>query len=175
MTIPYQYHSKIKKSSFEGPLVDTTDYFEVFEDIPFWIADKQKHREQFIKTNGSCCFNHVIGLASKNGKEYPIFDYELDVVKAIQENRNIWIKKASGIGMTELILRFLTWKILVNNDLEYKNIFIISGTYVIHANELKVRMENLFRKRFPLMRLESRFTDLWIKNTNIKIFTSRNE
>ena len=76
--------------------------------------------------------------------------------------------------MTELILRFLTWKILVNNDLEYKNIFIISGTYVHHANELKLRMENLFRNKFPFMQLESKFTDLWIKNTNIKIFPSRN-
>jgi hypothetical protein len=35
-------------------------------------------------------------------------------------------------------------------------------------------MENLFRKRFPSMQLESKFTDLWIKNTNIKIFPSRN-
>jgi hypothetical protein len=29
-------------------------------------------------------------------------------------------------------------------------------------------------KRFPQLRLESKFTDLWIKNTNIKIFPSRN-
>jgi phage terminase large subunit len=68
----------------------------------------------------------------------------------------------------------LTWKILFNDDLQYKSIFIISGTFVHHANELKVRMENLFRKKFPLMQLESKFTDLWIKNTNIKIFPSRN-
>jgi hypothetical protein len=119
-------------------------------------------------------FNDIIGLPIKNGKEYPIFDYELDVIDKIENNRNVWIKKASGIGMTELILRFLTYKILVNNDLEYKSIFIVSGTFVHHANELKVRMENLFRKRFPTMQLESKFTDLWIKNTNIKIFPSRN-
>src|SRR5438093_4690104 len=35
-------------------------------------------------------------------------------------------------------------------------------------------MEALFTKRFPSMQLESKFTDLWIKNTNIKIFPSRN-
>ena len=35
-------------------------------------------------------------------------------------------------------------------------------------------MENLFRNRFPSVVLESKFTDLWIKNTNIKIFPSRN-
>lgn len=35
-------------------------------------------------------------------------------------------------------------------------------------------MQNLFRNKFPFLQLESRFTDLWIKNTNVKIFPSRN-
>ena len=47
-------------------------------------------------------FNDIIGLPIKNGKEYPIFDYELDVIDKIENHRNIWIKKASGIGATEL-------------------------------------------------------------------------
>lgn len=119
-------------------------------------------------------FNDIIGLPVKNNVEHKIYDYELDVIDKIESNRNIWIKKASGIGATTLLLRYLTWKILVNDDLEYKNIFIISGTHVRHANDVKIKMEDLFRKRFPLIRLESKFTDLWIKNTNIKIFPSRN-
>ena len=73
-----------------------------------------------------------------------------------------------------MLLRYLVWKILVNNDLEYKNIFIVSGTHVRHANDVKVKMEALFQQKFPFLKLESRFTDLWIKNTNIKIFPSRN-
>ena len=92
---------------------------------------------------------------SKMESRISIYDYELDVIDKIENNRNIWIKKASGIGATELILRYLTWKILVNNDLEYKNIFIVQGTYQQHANDVKVRMENLFRKKFPSMQLES--------------------
>jgi hypothetical protein len=147
---------------------------DIFIGKPFWIVDKDKHDLEFLITNGNCCFNHLMGLPIKNGIEHIIYDYELDVVDKIDKHRNIWIKKASGIGATELILRYLTWKTLVNNDLQYKSIFIISGTFVHHANELKVRMENLFRKKFPLMQLDSKFTDLWIKNTNIKIFPSRN-
>jgi Terminase large subunit, T4likevirus-type, N-terminal len=143
---------------------------DIFLGKPFWCGNNIASD----KDGYGCCFNHLIGLPEKNNKTYPIFDYELEVVNAIEQNRNIWIKKASGIGATELLLRYLTWKILVNNNLEYKNIFIISGTYVHHANEVKLRMENLFRNKFPQMRLESRFTDLWIKNTNIKIFPSRN-
>jgi hypothetical protein len=162
----------IKKSPYpfyqsSNPLLsDHANDLDIFEGKPFWCNNNVDCKDQ--------CFNHIIGLPEKNNKTYPIFDYELDVVNEIEINRNIWIKKASGIGATELILRYLTWKILVNNDLEYKSIFIVSGTYVHHANELKVRMENLFRKKFPLMQLDSKFTDLWIKNTNIKIFPSRN-
>ena len=127
MTLPYQYHSKIKTSSSN---IDNKDYLSIFKDIPFWVWDQSSHKQEFIKSNGNCCFNHIIGLPVKNGIEHPIYDYELDVIDKIENNRNIWIKKASGIGATELILRYLTWKILVNNDLEYKNIFISVGYFL---------------------------------------------
>lgn len=45
-------------------------------------------------------FNDIIGLPVKNGREHPIYDYELDVIDKIANHRNIWIKKASGIGAT---------------------------------------------------------------------------
>jgi hypothetical protein len=153
-----------------NPLLSHANDLLVFEGKPFYCGNNIASDDD----NPTCCFNHIIGLPVKNGIEHPIYDYELDVIDKIESNRNIWIKKASGIGATELILRWLTYKILVNNDLEYKNIFIISGIYVHHANELKVRMQNFFRNKFPLLQLESKFTDLWIKNTNVKIFPSRN-
>jgi len=164
--VPYPFNSSSQ--------VAESNQLDIFTGKPFWISDNEKHELENLITGGQCCFNHIISLLQKNGIVHPIYDYELDVIDKIENHRNIWIKKASGIGATELILRYLTWKTLVNNDLEYKSIFIISGTFVHHANELKVRMENLFRKKFPLMQLESKFTDLWIKNTNIKIFPSRN-
>ena len=163
--IPYPLYNT------DNPLLsDHANDLDIFEGKPFWWGKNAVHNED----NPICCFNHIIGLPVKNGIEHFIYDYELDVIDKIENNRNIWIKKASGIGATELILRYLTWKILVNNDLEYKSIFIVSGTYQQHASDVKARMENLFRKRFPSMQLESRFTDLWIKNTNVKIFPSRN-
>ncbi len=147
---PYPFHKS------NNPLLEDANQLDIFKG------------KSFLE------FNDIIGLPEKNNIEHAIYDYELDVVSKIENNRNIWIKKASGIGATTLLLRYLTWKILVNDDLEYKNIFIISGTHVRHANDVKIKMEDLFRKRFPLIRLESKFTDLWIKNTNIKIFPSRN-
>jgi hypothetical protein len=49
---------------------------ERLRDKPFWIWDKQQHKQQDIKTKGDCCFNYIIGLPKKNNIEEPIFDYE---------------------------------------------------------------------------------------------------
>lgn len=61
---------------------------------------------QVFKGKSFLEFNDIIGLPVKNGVEHPIYDYELDVIDKIEYNRYVWIKKASGIGATELILRF---------------------------------------------------------------------
>jgi hypothetical protein len=36
-------------------------------------------------------------------KEGPIFDYETDLVKNLEEHRSVWIKKSRGLGVTEII------------------------------------------------------------------------
>ena len=51
---------------------------------------------------------------------------------------------------------------------------IVSGTMLKHANNVKERMQSLFEKRFPLIQFESKFTELWIKNTNLICMPSRN-
>jgi hypothetical protein len=81
-------------------------FTEQFCQKQFWIwADIIKHKSLYIQTNGNCCFNHIICSPQKNGQEYPLFDYEKFVIDAIENNQHIWIKKARGIGITELILR----------------------------------------------------------------------
>ena len=51
---------------------------------------------------------------------------------------------------------------------------IVSGTMLKHANDVKERMQSLFERRFPLIQLESKFTELCIKTTNIICMPSRN-
>ncbi|MFL6324134.1 MAG: hypothetical protein ACJ72X_07875 [Nitrososphaeraceae archaeon] len=29
---------------------------------PFWTWNIEKHKQEDVKTNGDCCFNHIIGL-----------------------------------------------------------------------------------------------------------------
>ena len=96
---------KIKSYHFystDNPLISDSSQLDIF------------------KGNTFLEFNKIIGLPVKNGKEDPIYDYELDVIEKIESNRNIWIKKSRGIGITELVLRYLAYKIVSSNELEYK-------------------------------------------------------
>ena len=86
----------------------------------FWIWDKQQHKQEDIKTDGDCCFNHIIGLPTKEGVEKPLFDYEKLLYDSILVNdvsnhnhnfkhKHLWVKKATGLGVTEFFLRLMAW------------------------------------------------------------------
>jgi hypothetical protein len=42
----------------------------------FWIWNVDEHKQEDIRTKGECCFNHIIGLPSKDTVEKPLYDYE---------------------------------------------------------------------------------------------------
>ena len=54
-------------------------------------------------------FNHAIGLPLKDAQPMPLFDYEQLLYNALQSNKHIWIKKATGLGVTEFMLRYMAW------------------------------------------------------------------
>ena len=66
------------------------------------------------------------------------------------------------------------WKILHSNELEGKSIFIISGTREEFANYVKKEMEDLFLSRFPNAEFDSKYTELWINRTWIKVMPTKN-
>ena len=118
--------------------------------------------------------NHILGLPIKNGKVFPIFDFQKQIFDYLEENQNIWIKKARGIGVTTFLIRYLVWKVLSSNELDGKSIFIISGTREEFANYVKKKMEHLFIPRFPNLVFDSKYTELWINKTWIKVMPTKN-
>ena len=99
---------------------------------PFWYFDKARHKASDRVTKGECCFNHIIGLPKKNEIEYPLFDYEKQLYGALFEpgylnsspklhtydpdnilypfkTKHLWVKKATGLGVTEFFLRIMAW------------------------------------------------------------------
>lgn len=150
------------------------DSLSIFFDKPFWIWDHGLHGRQYIKTNGHCCFNHLISLPTKADKQYPLFHFQALIFDTLEKNQNVWIKKARGIGITTFMLRYLAWKILSSSELDDKSIFIVSGNRKEFSENIKKNLRQLFEKRFPLLRLESKYTELWLKKTWIKVMTTRN-
>jgi Terminase large subunit, T4likevirus-type, N-terminal len=147
---------------------------DIFYNNPFWIWETKEHNRAFSQTMGKCCFNHIIGLPVKNDKQYPIFLFQKLIYDAIEDNNNIWILKSRGIGITTFMIRYLAYKILSSSELEHKSIFIISGTREEHAAYIKQKLQDLFLTNFPNIKLQSKYTELWLKNTWIKIFPTKN-
>jgi hypothetical protein len=48
-------------------------FFEQFKDKEFWIWNPHEHLLAFLKTQGKCCFNHIIGEPEKWGRPQPLF------------------------------------------------------------------------------------------------------
>ena len=169
--MPYQLHQKLRQAQQQQ---SSSSSLSVLKGLPFWVFDKEIHRQQAKASKGNCCIQHVLGLPIKNGKEFPLFDFQKQIFDYLEEYQNIWIKKARGIGVTTFLIRYLVWKILYSNELDGKSIFIISGTREEFANYVKKKMEDLFLPRFPNVVLDSTYTELWSNKTWIKVMPTKN-
>jgi hypothetical protein len=84
--------------------------FERLHNKPFWIWNIKEHKIEDIKTSGDCCFNHIIGLPQKDENDKPLYDYEQIIFDSLitqNNNKHLWIKKATGLGISEFMLRFM--------------------------------------------------------------------
>jgi hypothetical protein len=94
--------------------LETTQQTRLFERLrnkPFWIWNQQQHRLEDITTKGYCCFNHIIGLPTKETIEKPMFDYERLLYDSLLvadfynrlhhtfKHKHLWVKKATGLGV----------------------------------------------------------------------------
>ena len=89
-------------------------------------------------------FNHTIGLPRKNGLEFPLFDYEQLLYNTLQKHKALWIKKATGLGVTEFMLRYMAWICLSRENLEGSQMCIVTGPRLELAITLIDRIKGLF-------------------------------
>lgn len=145
--------------------------YTIFGEIPFWIRDREEHKIVFDRTGGCCCFNHIISLPRKGNVEKPIFDYELQIFDALQDqnHKGIWIKKATGLGITELMLRYILWLCLKDNKLRNTQICIVTGPRIDLAIDLIRRMKKLLPEK---MLAKTKETLLELNNVRIEAFPS---
>jgi hypothetical protein len=119
---------------------------------PFWIWDVQEHKQEDIRNNGNCCFNHIIRLPKKDSVEKPPYDYQAMIFDSLvtkddnssSNNKHLWIKKATGLGISEFMLRFMAWLCLKDSALAGSQICIVTGPRIDLAIALIERMKKLF-------------------------------
>lgn len=146
-TLPYQRHQRQKNEISTRTLSSS---LLLLKDKPFWLWDKQEHRQEFIKTEGQCCFNHIIGLPVKDKKEHPLYDYEkllFDNLFTSQESfkdKHLWVLKSTGLGITEFFLRIIAWLCVKDDSLKGSQICIVTGPRVELSITLIDRLKALF-------------------------------
>jgi hypothetical protein len=167
----------------------------------FWGAD-----HKYVTASKNCCFNHIIGLPRKNGKEYPMFDYEYLLYKALmlpgylnspagvskkdwtlaaeQEKiktaqtqylfshkiKHVAALKASGLGITEFVLRWIVWMCLRNEELKGGQVIVFTGPRLQTAVGLINRMKDLLKNQGVLF--TDKETVLNLNGVRIEAFPS---
>jgi hypothetical protein len=59
--------------------------------------------------------------------------------------KHLWVKKATGIGVTEFMLRFMAWLCLRNDDYQNSQMVVVTGPNQELAIKLIKRAKELFR------------------------------
>ena len=144
-------------------------FFEQFRSKPFWIWDKEQHSKQHIISSGKCCFNHMIGLPVKNSKKMALFDYEQEIFDLLQKTKHVWIKKATGLGITEFMLRYIAWLCLRgDNNLKGSHMCLVTGPRIDLAITLVERIKGFF----STMRFDTKETVVLLNGVKIEAFPS---
>lgn len=143
--------------------------FERLQNKPFWIWDIHEHKEEDIKTKGDCCFNHIIGLSQKDGNDKPLYDYQQIIFDSLAGNKHLWIKKATGLGISEFMLRFMAWLCLKDNALSGSQMCIVTGPRIDLAIALIDRIKRLFA---GLVTFDSKETIIEHNTVKIEAFPS---
>jgi hypothetical protein len=168
-----------KTVSLETTFHQKSKLFQGLQNKPFWIWDIAEHKQEDIKINGDCCFNHIIGLPQKDGTDKPLYEYEeiiFDSLVTYDGNTNsyrkhLWIKKATGLGVSEFMLRFMAWLCLKDNALSGSQMCIVTGPRIDLAIALIDRMKKLFVGKIGLIS-DTKETVIELNGVKIEAFPS---
>lgn len=147
--------------------------------------NSREHLELAKHSDGQCCFNHIVGLPLKNNKEYPLFNYEKTLFNSLLfaemnnhlnlkfKHKHLWVKKATGLGLTEFMLRLMAWLCTSTEDNMFKNsqMCIVTGPNIEMATKLIKRMKGIFERKLGLY-FSNKETVLELNGCTIEAFPS---
>jgi len=107
-------------------------------------------------------------MPEKHGIPKLCFDYELDVIHAILKYKHVWIKKAGGLGLTQLLCMFIAWKALKDDKWANSQVVILCGPRI----DLAITLIDRIKALFPEIRFDSKETVVKLGTTHIEAFPS---
>jgi hypothetical protein len=159
-------------------------WFEACKGIPFWYWDRDEHVDADIAAQDrakelnnpylQCCYQHLIGLPlSRDGIENPLFPWQKNIIDTISNNMYTAIVKASGLGVSELLLRYIAWLCLKDNKFRDSQVMILTGPREDLAVSLIARMKHFMSRNSPLV-FTSKETVIELNGCRIESFPSKN-
>jgi hypothetical protein len=139
-----------------------TQELSILKNLPFY---------NFQNPQNTNTFNNIIGLPKKNNREFPLFDYEQLLYDTLQNSKHVWVKKATGLGITEFILRFIAWLCLKDDSLRGSQICIVTGPRIELAINLIDRLKVLFQEK-NLLTFDTKSTIVYLNHVRIEAFPS---
>ena len=174
------FSTVIQQQQLQQEQSQDTILYQKFKGKPFWIwGDKEEHRKLCIETNGNCCFQHIIGLPRKYGKERPIYPFQKVILDKLFEetgsfqDKHLVILKSTGIGASELFLRLLCWLALKDKTYSGTDFCIITAPRLELSVSLIDRLKKLFLQKLGVT-FRSKETTLMLNGVRISAFPSHN-
>lgn len=147
--MPLRELQKVLAEIEGSPTPELDSLLERLQGKPFWCG-AQSSKRSFQE----CCFNHILDLPSKNGQPKIIFDYEIQLLNELLEgghmstksikSKHLFIKKATGLGITEFCLRFMVWLCCYDDSYRNTSMVVVTGPSIEIAIKLIKRIKLLF-------------------------------
>lgn len=96
----------------------------------------------------------------------PLFDYEQKIYDVLQETKYVWIKKATGLGITEFMLRYIAWLCLRDDKLKGSQMCIVTG----HRIDLAIKFIDRIKGLFPTIAFDTKKTVVELNGVKIEAF-----
>lgn len=117
------------------------------------------------------CYNHLMGLPkNKDGKTNKLFDYQHQLFKVLQRRKMVFLLKATGLGITEFMIRYIGWLSLKDNSLQNTDVIIVTGPRLELSITIIDRLKKLFINYLPTF--DTRSTTVVLNQVTIKAYPS---
>lgn len=139
-------------------------FISIAKGLPFYLwhhmlnNTEDQHNQIARETGGMCCFNHLISLPKKDNVSHNLYPYEYqlyrdlmrpkpkptDPIELRQTYKKHWILKSTGLGITEILLRWICWMCVRNDELKGHKVLLVTGPNLQLAQTLIKRIKELF-------------------------------